>query len=456
MDSRILPPPYKNKTIEFINLIPREEREKAIAEAGYNTFLLRSRHVYIDLLTDSGTGAMSDRQRSAMELGDEAYAGSESFYRLEEAVRKYFGYKHMVPAHQGRGAEHIMAKALIGPAGGFIPNNMYFTTSRAHQEFAGGTWVDVSIDAAKDPASDFPFKGNIDVEALDKVIEKRQADNIPFVRIEASLNMAGGQPFSMGNLSLVSRLCRRNGIFLLLDATRIVENAYFIKEREPGYADKPIAQVIREICDFTDGCTMSSKKDHFVNIGGFMATNNETVFAKAKELVVIYEGLHTYGGMAGRDMEAVAQGMRESCENEDLVKHYLSQIEYLHDELKSRGVPVAEPPGAHAVFLDAKKFYPHLPQSAFPAQMLAADIYLEGGVRTMERGIVSGQHGEEPYDGLELVRVTIPRRVYELAHLMYVAEVIEAAYKNHEGARGLKMTYQPPSLRFFQARFERL
>lgn len=451
----VLPPPYKNKSIEFIRRIPREARLQAIRQAGYNPFLLKSEEVFIDFLTDSGTSAMSDEQWAGMMRGDEAYAGSKNFYHLEEAVRDIFGYQYMVPTHQGRGAEHLIAKALI-KNGGWIPNNLYFTTSRLHQEYAGGIWVDVSVPEAKDPASPCQFKGNIDIQSLKQVIQKRGAEHIPFVRIEASLNMAGGQPFSMENLKQVSALCRAERIFLLLDATRVVENAYFIRRHEPGYASQPLKDIVREICSLTDGCTMSSKKDHFVNIGGFLATNREEVFERAKELVVVYEGLHTYGGMAGRDMEAVAIGMRESVEREEVVRYYIGQVAYLWNELHKRNIPVVSPAGAHAVFLDAKRFLSHIQQGEFPAQALAAEIYIEGGVRTMERGIVSGQHGSEPYDGLELVRIAIPRRVYELAHLIYAADVIERVWKRRKGIRGLQMVHKPPVLRFFQARFERV
>src|SRR3989344_3814906 len=452
--NQMIPPPYKNKVVEPIFLIPKKERIKAIKEAGYNTFLLRSQDVYIDLLTDSGTSAMSDDQWAGMMLGDEAYAGSRNFYALEEAVRDVFGYKYAVPTHQGRAAEHLMAKILISKKGGYIPNNFYFTTSRAHQELAGGTWVDVGISEANDPSSAYPFKGNIDTDKLEQVIKSKK--NIPFVRIEACLNMAGGQPFSMANIVQVSSICRRYSIFFLLDATRIVENAYFIKQRENGYSGKTLAEIIREICSHTDGCTMSSKKDHFVNIGGFLATNDKKVFEKAKELVVIYEGLHTYGGLAGRDMEAIARGMRESVEREEYVEYYVSQVQYLWDELKISGIPVVEPAGAHAVFIDAKKFYPDIPQNRFPAQTLVAEIYAGGGVRTMERGIVSGQHGRQAYGGLELVRITIPRRVYELAHLQFVAEVIKTSQNRFLLPSGLRMIYEPPTLRFFQARFEKI
>lgn len=456
MTSKIQPPPYKNKVIEPIFLIPREERLRAIERAGYNPFLLKSSEVYIDLLTDSGTSAMSDFQWAGMMLGDEAYAGSSNFYVLEEKVREIFGYTFVVPTHQGRAAEHIMAKVLIGNRGGFIPNNLYFTTSRVHQELAGGIWVDVSIPKAKNPTSMYPFKGNIDVKKLEEIIRIKGRENIPFVRIEACLNMAGGQPFSMENIAQVNSICRHYGIFLLLDATRLVENAYFIRERETGYSRWSLGKIIRKICSYANGCTVSSKKDHFVNIGGFLATNRKDVFDKAKELVVVYEGLHTYGGLAGRDMEAIARGIHESVKREEYVEHYISQVRYLHSELKKRGVPVVEPFGAHAVFLDAKNFYPHIPQNQFPAQTLTTEIYIEGGIRTMERGIVSGQHGNDEYDGLELVRIAIPRRVYDLAHLQYVVDIIEKVWKTANRAQGLKIIYEPQTLRFFQARFERI
>lgn len=425
-------------------------------EAGFNTFLLRSEDVFIDLLTDSGTSAMSDNQWAGLMCGDESYAGSRNFYHLEKAVQEIFGYKYIVPTHQGRGAEHLMAKALIPQQGGFVPNNLYFTTSRLHQELAGGTWVNVSIPEAHDPESKHPFKGNIDINALSDFIEKKGASKIPFVRVEASLNQAGGQPFSLENLRAVRNLCHYHRIFLLLDATRIVENAYFIRKREKEYNKKSLKEIVRDICSLTDGCTMSSKKDHLVNIGGFLATNRDDVFQRAKELVVIYEGLHTYGGMSGRDMEALALGMEESVGCEELVEHYLSQIALIGNAFLDKGIPIVEPLGAHAVWLNAKRFLPHIPQQKFPSQTLAAEIYIEDGIRTMERGIVSGQHGDEPYDDLELVRLTIPRRVYETSHLLHVVRAVERVWKRRDKIRGLKMKYEPPSLRFFQARFERV
>jgi len=448
--------PYRIKMVEHVRMTTREEREAAIRAAGYNTFLLRSADVYIDLLTDSGTSAMSDRQWAGMMLGDEAYAGSRNFYHLEEAVREIYGYRHVVPTHQGRGAEHILSQVLIGP-GDVIPGNMYFTTTRRHQELAGGTFVDVIIDEAHDPASEHPFKGDVDLDKLQKVIDTHGAQKIPYVCIATAVNMAGGQPISLANLRAVRELCDRHGIRIIHDATRVAENAYFIKQREAGYADKTIVEIVRELCDLTDGCTMSAKKDAMVNIGGFLAVNDEKVFDACRNLVVVYEGLHTYGGMAGRDMEAVAIGLRESVDFEH-IKARVGQVVYLGQKLQGWGVPIVVPIGGHGVFLDAKAFLPHLDQDVFPAQTLAAEIYLEGGVRTMERGNVSA--GRDPKTGqsrrprLELVRVTLPRRVYTQAHMDVTAETIAEVYDRRAGVKGLKMVYEPPQLRFFQARFE--
>jgi tyrosine phenol-lyase len=447
-------PPWKIKVVEPITLVGPGARRVALENAGYNTFLLRSEDVFIDLLTDSGTSALSQEQRAAMELGDEAYAGSRSFYRLEAAVREAYGYRHVIPTHQGRGAEHLLARLLVEP-GQLVPSNLYFTTSRAHVELANGIWVDVAVPEATDPGSRSPFKGNIDLAALEKVLETAGEDGIAFVRHEACVNMAGGQPFSVENLAEVHRLARKHGVPLILDATRISENAIFVKDREPGWSDWPLPRIIRAIADLSDGAVFSSKKDHFVPIGGLLAVNDDQLAERARELVVVYEGFPHYGGIAGHDMEALAQGIRESVD-EPVVRHYVSQAAYLGGLLEEAGVPIVVPVGAHGVFLDAKRFLPHLPQKQFPAQALAAAIYLAGGVRTMERGIVSGQHGSEPYDGLELVRLTLPRRVYTQEHLTYVAEVVVRVFEEAEHVPGLRMTYAPEHLRFFQARFRPL
>jgi tyrosine phenol-lyase len=447
-------PPWKIKVVEPIRLLPAAARRQALEVAGYNTFLLRSEDVFVDLLTDSGTSALSQEQRAAMELGDEAYAGSRSFFRLERAMREVYGYRHLIPTHQGRGAEHLLARILIEP-GQLIPSNLYFTTSREHAELAGGVWVDVAVPDAQDPESRDPFKGNVDLPALERVLSAAAPERVAYVRVEACVNMAGGQPFSIANLAAVRKLTLAHRVPLILDATRISENAVFVKDREEAYAAWSLPDVIGEIAGLADGAVFSSKKDHFVPIGGLLALNDDDLAERARELVVVYEGFPHYGGIAGHDMEALAQGIYESTD-EALVRHYLSQSSYLGGLLVERDVPIVVPVGAHAVFLDAKRFLPHLPQEQFPGQALAAALYLGGGVRSMERGIVSGQHANEPYDGLELVRLTIPRRVYTAEHLAYVADVVADVHARREDVPGLRMTYEPAHLRFFQARFRPL
>ena len=450
--------PYKIKSVETIRMTTRAQREQAIAEAGYNTFLLKSEDVYIDLLTDSGTNAMSDRQWGALMQGDEAYAGAKSFYRMEEAVREIYGFAHMVPTHQGRGAEHLISRILIRP-GHVIPGNMYFTTTRAHQEMQGGRFVDVVIDEAHDPSAEHPFKGNVDVAKLENVIREHGAENIPYVCVAVTVNLAGGQPVSMENLRQVRDLCSKHGIRVWCDATRAVENAYFIKEREAGYQDKPVRVILKEMMTYFDGCTMSGKKDCLVNIGGFLAMNEEWILQQAREQVVIFEGMPTYGGLAGRDMEAIAQGIYEMVDD-DYIAHRIYQVRYLGEKLIASGIPIVRPIGGHAVFLDAKQFLPHVDQEQFPAQALAAAIYLDSGVRTMERGIVSS--GRDPKTGenrrpkLELVRLTIPRRVYTDRHMDVVAYSVNHLWENRDEIKGLDMVYEPPTLRFFTARFEPL
>jgi tyrosine phenol-lyase len=448
--------PWKIKMVEPLRVIPREEREKALVGAGYNSFLLRSEDVYIDLLTDSGTNAMSDRQWAGMMLGDEAYAGSRNFYHLEEAVQTSYGYRYLVPTHQGRGAEHLISRALIKP-GHFVPGNMYFTTTRLHQELAGGTFVDVIIDEAHDPTTLHPFKGNVDLGKLEALIKRVGPDNIPYVSLAGTVNMAGGQPISMANVKAVRALCDTYGIRIYLDATRMVENVFFIQGREEGYEGKSIAAILREFCSYTDGAWMSAKKDHLVNIGGWVAVNDADLFDQLRNLVVIYEGLHTYGGMAGRDMEALAIGIGESVQD-DHVRARVGQVHYLGDLLLGWEIPIVVPVGGHAIFLDARRFYPHIPQDQFPAQALTAALYLDSGVRGMERGIVSAgrdpQTGDHRHPALELTRLAIPRRVYTQAHMDVVAEAVKAAFDTRAQARGLKMIYEPKHLRFFQARFQ--
>jgi len=445
-------PPWKIKVVEPISLPDPVRRREAIEEAGWNTFLLRSEDVFVDLLTDSGTSAMSQEQRAAMELGDEAYAGSRSYFRLESAVRDVYGYRHLIPTHQGRGAEHVLARLLVRP-GSVVPSNLYFTTSRAHVELASGIWRDVSVPEASDPASTFPFKGNIDLVALERVLHEVGPGRVAFVRHEACLNMAGGQPFSLDNLRAVRTLTAEYGVPLILDATRLSENAVFVQDREPGQAGRDFGDLIRELSSLSDGAVFSSKKDHFVPIGGFLALNADVLAERAREILVLYEGFAHYGGMAGHDMEALAQGIREAAD-EAMVRHVIAQAAYLGRLLAERGVPTVVPVGAHAVFLDAKRILPHVPQAEFPAQTLAAALYLAGGVRSMERGIVSGQHGDEPYDGLELVRLTLPRRVYTPEHLAYVAEAVASVCERADEIPGLQFSYEPEHLRFFLGRFE--
>ena len=450
--------PWKVKMVEPIRMTTRPQRERSIAEAGYNTFLLRSEDVYIDLLTDSGTNAMSDNQWAGLMLGDEAYAGSRNFYHLWENVTEYYGYKYVVPTHQGRGAEHILSKIMIRP-GDFVPGNMYFTTTRLHQELAGGTFVDVIIDEAHDPANQHPFKGNVDFGKLQRLIDEVGAKKIPYVSVAGTVNMAGGQPQSMANMRALRELCRRHGIPIVLDATRAIENAYFIQQREEGYRNKKVAEILKEYCSYTDSSTMSAKKDTLTNIGGWLATNDQGLFEEARNMVVVYEGLHTYGGLAGRDMEAMARGIVESVED-DHIRARIGQVEYLGQHLIDWGIPIVRPIGGHAVFLDARAIYSHIPQSQYPAQALAANLYVDSGVRCMERGAVSAgrdpKTGEERFPRLELVRLTLPRRVYTQAHTDVAAESVLAVYEQREQARGFRMVYEPNYLRFFQARFDLL
>lgn len=448
--------PWKIKMVEPLTMTDRPQREAALMEAGYNTFLLRSRDVYIDLLTDSGTSAMSDRQWAGMMVGDEAYAGSENYYHLEDAVQRHYGYQYLVPTHQGRGAEHLISRSAI-QSGQYVPGNMYFTTTRLHQEMAGGIFVDVIGDVAHDPRDRSPFKGDIDIAKLDVLVSQHGAKQIAYISLAATVNMAGGQPVSMANVKALRAWCDAHRVKLYLDATRAVENAYFIQEREAGYAQKSVAEILREFCGYTDGAWMSAKKDSLVNIGGWVAVNEWELFEEMRNLVVVFEGLHTYGGLAGRDMEAMAIGIAESVQD-DYIRARIGQVRYLGMLLEEWGIPMMEPVGGHAIFLDARRFYPQLTQDDFPAQTLAAELYLDSGIRAMERGIVSA--GRDPKTGdhhrpkLELTRLTIPRRVYTQAHMDVVAESVKAVYDARERVKGLRMTYEPKYLRFFQARFE--
>ncbi|MBM9624573.1 tryptophanase [Streptomyces zhihengii] len=448
--------PWRIKMVEPLRVTTRHERQQALKEAGYNISLLRSDDVYIDLYTDSGTNAMSDRQWSAMMVGDEAYAGARSFYRLEAAVRKYYGYEHIIPTHQGRGAENLLSRILIRP-GTHIPGNMYFTTTRAHQELNGGTFHDVIIDEAHDPLDEHPFKGNVDLAKLERLIAEVGAANIPYVSVAATVNMAGGQPISMANLTEVRDLAQHHGIAVMLDAARAVENAYFIKQREPGWATHSVADILREMCERTDGAAMSSKKDSYANIGGWLAVRDPQLAEQARNLVVLYEGLHTYGGMAGRDLEAVAAGISESVQEENIAAR-VNQVAYLGDLLTEADIPLVQPIGGHAVCVDAAAALPHVPREQFPAQTLAAALYLDSGVRAAERGAVSAGRdhstGQNRYPRLELIRLTIPRRVYTQSHMDVVAESVIQVHKERDRLHtGLDFAHEPETLRFFQARF---
>jgi len=409
------------------------------------------------LLTDSGTSAMSDEQWSGMMRGDEAYAGSKNYYNLENAVSEVYGYKYLVPTHQGRGAENILSQIMIKP-GDIVPGNMYFTTTRLHQELSGGIFHDVIIDEAHDPESEYQFKGNIDLNKVEQLVQEYGVEKIPYICVAVTVNLAGGQPVSMQNLKELRKYTEEKGIKIMLDMTRIAENAYFIQQHEEGYRLKTIAEIVKEICSYTDGATFSGKKDALVNIGGFLALNDWDKFEEARNLVVVYEGLHTYGGLAGRDMEAMAIGIYESVQDAHM-KARIGQVIYLGNKMKEFGIPIVKPIGGHGIFVDAKQFLPHISQDDFPAQTLAAEIYLDAGIRTMERGIVSAGRkatGENYYPKLELVRFTIPRRVYTQAHMDVIAESTARVYERRNDIKGLKMVYEPKYLRFFQAKFEKL
>jgi len=450
--------PFRIKAVETVKMLSREEREKVAKEAGYNTFLINSEDVYIDLLTDSGTNAMSDKQWAGMMIGDEAYAGSRNFHHLQATVQEIFGFKHIVPTHQGRGAENLLSRIAI-KKGQYVPGNMYFTTTRYHQEANGGNFVDIINDDAHDAGKNVPFKGDIDLKKLEKLIAEKGAENIAYVCLAVTVNLAGGQPVSMKNMREVRELTKKHGIKVFYDATRCVENAYFIKEQEKGYENKTIKEIVHEMFSYADGCTMSGKKDCIVNIGGFLCMNDDELFQAAKELVVVFEGMPSYGGLAGRDMEAMSIGLREALQYE-YIEHRVKQVRYLGEKLLEAGVPIIEPVGGHAVFLDARRFCPHIEQINFPAQALAAELYIESGVRSMERGIVSA--GRDPVTRenhvpkLETVRLTIPRRVYTYKHMDLVADAVIKLYKHKEVIKGLKFVYEPKQLRFFTARFEHI
>ena len=454
--SRYPAEPFKIKSVEPVKMISKEERIRAIKEAGYNTFNLKSEDCYIDLLTDSGTNAMSDAQWAGIMMGDEAYAGSKNWLFLESTIKELFGFNHVVPTHQGRGAENILSTIAIKP-GQYVLGNMYFTTTRYHQERNGGIFIDVIREEAHDATKNIPFKGDIDVEKLEKVIIEKGEENIAYICLAVTVNLAGGQPVSMKNMKEVREVANKYGVKVFYDATRCVENAYFIKEQEEEYKDKTIKEICHEMFSYSDGATCSGKKDGIVNIGGFLAINDDELFGKAKEIVVVFEGMPSYGGMAGRDMQAIAIGFREAMQFE-YIEHRIKQVRYLGDKLLEAGIPIIEPVGGHAVFLDARRFCPHLTQDQFPAQALAAALYVEAGVRSMERGIVSAgrdaKTGENHKPKLETVRLTIPRRVYTYRHMDVVADACIKLFQHKEDIKPLKFVYEPKQLRFFTAKFD--
>lgn len=440
--------PFRIKSVEPIRWTTRQQREVLLRAAHYNLFLLPAEDVLIDLLTDSGTGAMSTHQWAAVMEGDESYAGSKSFERFRASVQEIFGYKHVIPAHQGRAAERI----LFGVAckkGDVVPNNTHFDTTRANVEFTGAEALDLVIPEGRAPASKHPFKGNMDVVALRQLISRVGRERVPLVMLTVTNNSGGGQPVSMENVRQVSAVCREHKIPLYFDACRFAENSYFIKLREPGYESKTPKQIAQQMFSYGDGCTMSAKKDGMANIGGFLCTNDDLLAQQEKDLLILTEGYPTYGGLAGRDLEAIAVGVQEALE-EDYLRYRIASTAYLGNHISQQGVPIVQPPGGHAIYLDARAFLPHIPQSKFPGVALAAELYLEGGIRSVEIGtLMFGASAQ-----MDLVRLAIPRRVYTQSHIDYVVEVILEVWKKRDTIRGLNLSYQAPFLRHFTARLE--
>jgi tyrosine phenol-lyase len=451
--------PFEIHTIEKVRVLTREDREKAMRAAGYNTFLLRSADVAIDLLTDSGTTAMSVDQWAAYEGARASAVTSDEYFEFVDALQDTFGYEYIIPTHQGRAAEHILSQTRIQP-GQLVPGNMYFTTTKLHQEMAGGVFADVIVDEAHDPASDFPWKGNIDVSKLDALVQEHGADGIAYISFEHSVNLAGGQPASMDNMKEVYEYCSARSIPVFFDSTRTVENAYMIQWKDPRYADTPVKDIVREMMLYGDGCTVSGKKDFLINIGGCLAFRDNGEWAReAEEMLRVYEGNVVDGGLAAADLAAMTRGVKEMTDDRH-IRARVQQTQELGRILVDAGIPIVMPPGTHAIFLDAKKILPHLDQDEFPAQRLAAEIYMESGVRTMERGNVSKgrnpETGENYRPALELVRLTIPRRVYTNDHMKAVADAVIRVWDRRESVKGLRFVYEPEKLRFFQGRFESL
>ncbi len=457
MSHRSIIEPFRIKSVEPIRMTTRPERRRFLVEAGYNPFLLRAENVLIDLLTDSGTGAMSAEQWAAIMRGDESYAGAKSYYRFAAAVESIFGFRYVLPAHQGRAAERILFSTTCKP-GDVVPNNTHFDTTRANIEYVGARAVDLPIAEGREPATIHPFKGNMDVEALEALIAEVGRERIPLVMLTITNNSGGGQPVSMANVKAVRAVCDRFALPLYIDACRFAENAWFIREREAGYAQTPAREIARELFSYADGCTMSAKKDGLVNIGGFLATNDEALSRQESRLLILTEGFPTYGGLAGRDLDAMAVGLNEVLD-EDYLRYRIASTAYLGRHLTDIGIPIVQPPGGHAVYVDAAALLPHVPPRAYPGQALVAEMYLEGGIRAVEIGTVmfgstDPDSGEERTAPMELVRLAIPRRVYTQSHIDYVCEVMADVFAARERIGGLTMIWQAPPLRHFTARFE--
>jgi tryptophanase len=451
--------PFKIKVVESIRMTTLEEREQMLRSAGYNLFLIPAEDVLIDLLTDSGTAAMSAKQWAALVDGDEAYAGSRSWFHFEETVREVFGFSFIIPTHQGRAAERILFSLTCNP-GDVVPSNTHFDTTRANIEYRGAKALDLVIPEGKEPALIHPFKGNMDVEALKGAIREHGREKIPLIMLTVTNNSGGGQPVSMRNIRDVSEIARGAGIPFYIDACRFAENAYFIKLREPGYEGKTIQEIAREMFSYADGCTMSAKKDGMANIGGFLCTNNAKLAEQEKELLILTEGFPTYGGLAGRDLDAIAVGLREIM-HEDYLNYRIASTSYLGTHIAAQGVPIVQPPGGHAIYIDAKSMLPHIPPSRFPGQALCCELYRAGGIRSVEIGsVMFGRHdpetGAEVPAAMELVRLAIPRRVYTQSHIDYVVEIILDVQAHKDTIPGYRITHQTPFLRHFTARFEPL
>jgi tyrosine phenol-lyase len=449
--------PFKIKSVEPINFNSKEEREAILEKAFYNPFQIHAEDVMIDLLTDSGTSAMSAKQWSGIMDGDESYAGARSFFRFEKVVKELTGFKHIIPTHQGRAAEKILF-TVLGGSGKIIPNNTHFDTTRANVEYSGADAIDLPCKEGLDPESNNPFKGNIDIETLDKLIHSNGSQNIPLIMITITNNSNGGQPVSMENIRQAKAIAKKYKIPLFIDACRFAENAFFIKKREKGYKNKSIKEIVQEMFSYADGCTMSAKKDALVNMGGFLALNDDEVAMRARNILVVTEGFPTYGGLAGRDLEAIAQGLDEILD-ENYLTYRIRSVEYLGEKLTKIGVPILQPPGGHAIYLNAKKFAPYIPAYEYPGQSIVCELYIQGGIRAVEIGSVMFGKKDQITGKLispnkELVRLAIPRRVYTQSHIDYVVEVLTEVFQNRQKLKGYEITYEAPMLRHFTAKFK--